>query len=101
MNIKYNAQQQADIDELKALISAGEHPAGRDNKADGRRVVDNWNKWSTGFWFVIGADFIWYVKDHGSDGVDWSVNNMCGSLGWRIPFDAEIAARLDALDAVK
>lgn len=48
-----------------------------------------------GEWFVIGQDGIWFVKNNGADGDDWSLNNVrtggAGAIGWVIPFREELA----------
>lgn len=56
-----------------------------------------------GDWFEINeaAGEIWYCKNNGNDGDYWGDNNVttwgAGAIGWRIPFDREIANRINAL----
>jgi len=56
-----------------------------------------------GEWFVVGPEYIWYCQNNGSDGDDWSRNNVrtggAGAIGWRVPRTDELAAELVTLDA--
>jgi hypothetical protein len=55
----------------------------------------------TGEWFVIGKDWIWYVRNNGMDGDDWSRNNVytggAGGIGVRIRYNEEIANKIRRL----
>jgi hypothetical protein len=83
---------------IKADIKArGERPDGS-NVPEGVRVHDTQNLYGGGDWFVVGSDWIWYVQNNGMDGDDWAVNNVrtggAGAIGWRVPYDPELAAKL-------
>jgi hypothetical protein len=83
---------------IKADIKArGERPDGS-NVPEGVRVHDTQNLYGSGDWFVVGSDWIWYVQNNGMDGDDWAVNNVrtggAGAIGWRVPYDPELAAKL-------
>lgn len=41
--------------------------------------------------FILTPSHIWLVKYNGADGDDWSCNNLTGSIGWAVPYDAELA----------
>jgi hypothetical protein len=52
-----------------------------------------------GDWFIIdGNKWIWYIENNGSDGDNWSWNNVrtwgAGAIGWRIPYDKDIAEKI-------
>jgi|GEM_PF-6253941 len=55
----------------------------------------------TGEWFVIDKDWIWYVRNNGMDGDDWSRNNVytggAGAIGVRIKYEEEIAEKIRKL----
>jgi hypothetical protein len=57
-----------------------------------------------GSWFVIDPGGIWYVENRGSDGDDWSNNNVetggAGGIGYRVPHDAALEATLRGLHEV-
>lgn len=99
------SQRKERIAELKQyIVEHGEKPAG-DNYAKGERVLDTSDIYGTGSWFVISANEIWFVKNNGMDGDDWSKNNVvtggAGAIGYRIAFDAAIADELRSLGAKK
>lgn len=75
----------------------GEKPEG-DHSPDGERLMDTQDIYGGGDWFVIEPEWIWYVRNNGSDGSDWSANNVrtggAGAIGWRVPFTDNLAARL-------
>lgn len=92
-------------DQLVSMIKAGEFPAHFPvDEIQGDRLLDTWDIYGAGDWFVLTSKYIWYVRNNGMDGDDWSRNNVptggAGAMGWRIPFDPEIAARIEALDAL-
>lgn len=76
----------------------GERPEGRDNIPEGERFSDRQTVYGTGDWFVVGSEWIWYVRNNGMDGDDWSLNNVrtggAGAIGWRIPYDEQIAGEI-------
>jgi hypothetical protein len=86
----------------KRITEAGERPDGM-NAPEGRRLLSTANIYGGGDWFVVGPDWIWYVRNNGADGDDWSQNNVstggAGGIGWRIPYDSRVAEELDRLDA--
>lgn len=88
-------QRQAKLTEIKDMIRhTGEQPDG-ENTPDGERYHDTQNIYGGGDWFVVGHDWIWYVRNNGGDGDNWAANNVktggAGAIGWRIPFDRAIA----------
>jgi hypothetical protein len=54
-----------------------------------------------GNWFVVGPAGIWYVRNNGADGDDWSSNNVrtggAGAIGWMVPHDPTLEAALRAI----
>jgi hypothetical protein len=71
---------------------------------EGRILFDSGNIYGGGDWWVIGPEWIWHVKNNGTDGDDWSRNNVrtggAGGIGHRVPYTPELAAKLNALQAV-
>lgn len=71
----------------------GEIPTGM-NIVDGDEYIDTFNIYGGGSKIVINK-YIWYIKNNGRDGDDWSQNNVktggAGAIGYRIPYDTTIA----------
>lgn len=97
------AAEKARRDELRAtwerIQRDGERPDGTGNRADGTTIYLSRRDhdgaiYGYGDSLVVGDEWIWAVMSNGSDGADWSVNNLRGAIGWRIPADATLAARL-------
>lgn len=94
------AKQRAE--ELASMIrKTGEKPERSASNAQGERLMDTQNIYGGGDWWVIGADGIWYVMNHGADGDAWDWNNVitggAGAIGWRIPYSQELADELRQL----
>jgi hypothetical protein len=87
--------------EIKYSIQKGEHPEGEYNLLDGERLHDTQDIYGGGDWFVITEDEIWYVRNNGRDGDDWSRNNVvtggAGAVGWRVPLDLDLANEIRSL----
>lgn len=70
--------------------------------AEGDRLLNTGTIYGGGDWFVVGEEWIWYVQNNGGDGDDWRPNNVrtggAGAIGWRIPFDPEVAEALRRLE---
>lgn len=86
----------------KRIIEQGECPEG-DHVPAGDVLADTSTIYGGGNWFVVGADWIWYCRNNGADGDDWSRNNVrtggAGAIGWRVPYSAELAAEIERLVA--
>ena len=86
----------------KRIIEQGECPEG-DHVPAGDVLADTSTIYGGGDWFVVGADWIWYCRNNGADGDDWSRNNVrtggAGAIGWRVPYSAELAAEIERLAA--
>jgi hypothetical protein len=87
----------------KYIRDNGEFPGGH-NQPVGQTITDRQNMYGGGDWFVVGPDFIWYIKNNGSDGGCWAGNNIrtggAGALGWRLPYAEELAARIFGFEMV-
>lgn len=97
------ARCQLELKNLREIfLKEGEHPEG-EFSLKGQKYNDTSNSFGGGEWFVIFEDKseIWYVKNNGTDGGDWSLNNVrtggAGAIGYRLPFSCELAARIVAL----
>jgi len=103
---KENARKlQVQLYYLKGMIQKhGERPEG-DNSPDGERLFDTQTIYGGGDWFVLGDKEIWYVRNNGADGDDWSANNVrtggAGAIGWRIPYLRSVADKLKSLTQVQ
>lgn len=79
------------------IISNGEAPAGI-NSPVGEVIADSQTIYGSGDWFVISRDYIWYVKNNGADGDNWSANNVAtggaGAIGWRVPYSIDLERRI-------
>ena len=73
-----------------------------DEQPEGQVVLDTQNIYGGGDWFVIGTDCLWYVKNNGMDGDNWSYNNVrtggAGAIGWKAPMDPQIKETLLSLE---
>lgn len=113
---KHQAERRRE--EIAALIRTdGERPfregesdpddvfgAKRRLKPGGETVSDRQDIYGGGDWFVIGDEWIWYVKNNGSDGACWGDNNVvtggAGAIGWRIPYDEALANELREVTSI-
>lgn len=90
------ARQQELAQLARFIQDTGERPLQATPAGD--VVHDTFTVHGSGSRFVIGADWIWYIQNHGMDGDDWSGNNVstggAGAIGWRVPFTADLAARI-------
>jgi len=100
-------QAAARLDEIKTMIRTdGDRPGSYDEQVtpEGRTELDTRNIYGGGEWLVIGTEYIWCVRNNGSDGDDWSRNNVrtggAGAIGWRIPATTELLAEIDDLVAI-
>ncbi len=78
------------------IMQNGEMPAGANPVGDSHH--DSFNVYGSGDRFVIGDGHIWYVKNNGMDGDNWSANNVstggAGAIGWRVPYSDELANKI-------
>jgi hypothetical protein len=92
------------LDEIKQSIREnGECPTGQNNP-EGTRLCNTQNIYGGGDWFVVGDEYIWYIKNNGHDGDNWDYNNVvtggAGAIGWRIDYDEDIAAEIRTANEV-
>lgn len=80
----------------------GEYPEGRTDLRSYTYLYDTQDIYGGGAYFVITETHIWYVKNNGRDGDDWSLNNVitggAGGIGHRIPKQQDIVDRLTELE---
>jgi hypothetical protein len=85
----------------EAIQKNGEVPAGT-HSPEGQRYHDTQNIYGGGDWFVVGPEWIWYVRNNGMDGDDWSRNNVrtggAGAIGWRVKFDEKLSDEIIELE---
>lgn len=88
--------------ELASTIrEQGERPEGQ-HSPEGKRIAGRPNVYGGGDWFVLGEEYIWYVKNNGGDGDNWALNNVqtggAGAIGWRVPLTQELVDEIMGLD---
>ncbi len=95
-------KQQMLVEVLTAFEHADE-PEGSSNP-EGERIEDPFyplDIYGGGRFFIIGKEEIWFVKNNGHDGDDWSRNNIqtggAGGIGARIKYNEEIAGKIRKL----
>jgi len=92
----------------------GEYPESPDGEPfevlkTGEILCDTMNIYGGGSAFVADGCYLWYVKNNGMDGDNWSRNNVrtwgAGAIGWRLPLDQalvdevkELAGTVKAVD---
>lgn len=98
------AEVQRTLAELReAFMRRGERPTSADGQlmaVEGERLLDTQTLCGGGEWWIIQPAAIWYVQNNGSDGADWSLNNVrtggAGAVGRRLPYDPAVAEQLRA-----
>lgn len=60
------------------------------------------NQYGGGEWFVIGEDYIWYVRQNAREGDNWELNNVyvkgsAGGIGKRVLYDDDLADKIRSL----
>ena len=94
-------QAQTRVTEIKRQIQdTGERPEGP-VILRGDELMSTRSIYGGGDWFQIDSTHIWYVRNNGADGDNWSNNNIqtggAGAIGWRIPLDEALATELRTL----
>jgi hypothetical protein len=92
----------------RTIQTTGEHvlsPDGQQIRLDGERLYDSQTIYGGGSWFVITSDGLWYCRNNGADGDDWSRSNVAtggaGAIGWRLVEGADaLTAELRALATI-
>jgi hypothetical protein len=81
------------------IINNGTRPA--DEQPAGETILSTQNVYGGGDWFVIGSDALWYIRNNGADGDNWSHNNIrtggAGAIGWKAPMNTAIERSLRKL----
>lgn len=81
----------------RQIVENGEKPDASEGllNPEGEHYGGEPNIYGGGSWFVVGDEHIWYVRNNGMDGDDWSLNNVAtggaGAIGWRVPYSEEMA----------
>jgi hypothetical protein len=85
------------------ILDRGERPCGTDNVLEGEVMFDTTNVYGSGSWWVVGTEWIWYVRNNGMDGDDWSRNNVrtggAGAIGVRVSYDKGLHDKLLSVKA--
>lgn len=78
------------------IRTAGTMPEKAEPK--GETILNTFTAYGTGDMIVIDDDRIWYIKNNGMDGDDWSRNNVAtggaGGIGWYVPKTPEMERRI-------
>lgn len=91
------------VEKCKNIFFGAEKPEGS-NVVEGELIEDPFspmNCYGGGYCWVIQDDFIWFIRNNGFDGADWSLNNVitggAGAIGVRIPFRKDFAEMIRGL----
>lgn len=80
----------------KSIVEQGDRPTS--GMPSGEVLHDTFNIYGGGDRFVIDGDAIWYIRNNGADGDNWSHNNIttggAGAIGWRVPYSQELADQI-------
>ena len=94
------------IDECKSFFDDAEKPNGDNLVVEGEIIEDpNYplNIYGGGHYWVIQKDFIWFIRNNGFDGADWSLNNVAtggaGAIGVRVQYDEDLACKLRCISS--
>lgn len=95
------AQKNAIIKEICDYIKEyGERPDDA-GSVSGEPLIDTFNIYGGGYQLVICYNEIWYIKNNGMDGDDWSLNNVrtggAGAIGWIAPLNDNIRSLIAKL----
>lgn len=99
--LKRNAARELELI-AKQIRETGEKPEGQ-NVTEGQTIPigAGQNIYGGGEWFVVGTEYIWYVRNNGGDGDMWAANNVrtggAGAIGFRVPATEELAAKITNL----
>jgi hypothetical protein len=96
-------EKQQTLNEVLVAFENAEYPEGNFNP-EGERIEDPFyplDIYGGGRFFIVGKEEIWFVKNNGHDGDDWSRNNIqtggAGGIGTRIEYTADIAEKIRLL----
>lgn len=64
---------------------------------DGEVLLDTFNVYGGGERIIANDRWLWCIQNNGGDGDDWSVTNVPGGIGWRIPRDEALVKELRGL----
>lgn len=99
--IERDRQTKERADLQKHIETNGDRPQPEQSiRLGGQEYLSTQNIYGGGDWFVIDRDAnqIWYVQNNGTDGGNWSWNNIrtggAGAIGWKIDYDLTIANRI-------
>lgn len=98
------AKKEAALSLIKAeIMEKGECPAGFHHVV-GETVLSTQDAYGGGDWFVITDADIWYVRNNGLDGDDWSLNNVAtggaGAVGYRVARTSQLEQQIRDLSNV-
>ena len=87
------------INEIENKIKKAENYAQNVNPKDleGEVLLDTFNVYGGGERIITNDRWLWCVQNNGGDGDDWSVTNVPGGIGWRIPRDEALVKELRGL----
>lgn len=102
---KKTQELQKKVDDIKKAFSEAEYPKTENKMRLEGEVIQHptnpQNPWGGGEWWVIQDSGIWYIRNNGFDGDDWSRNNVqtggAGAIGVRVPYSEELADKIRSL----
>jgi len=89
------------MDSLTSFIQKnGEYPEGS-NSIQGEEYLDTFNIYGGGKKILRDNGYIWFIKNNGMDGDDWSRNNVktsgAGAIGWKIKETPELISKIESI----
>lgn len=87
------------LHEIKSAIRKAEHYAKDVQPSDleGEVLLDTFNAYGGGERIITNDRWLWWIQNNGGDGDDWSMTNVPGGIGWRIPRDEALVKELRGL----
>ena len=87
------------INEIENKIKKAENYAQNVNPKDleGEVLLDTFNIYGGGERIITNDRWLWWIQNNGGDGDDWSMTNVPGGIGWRIPRDEALVKELRGL----
>lgn len=91
------------IEEIKEAFKEASFPTEK-VRVEGEKVENPFSPedvYGGGEWWVIQEDKIWWIRNNGFDGADWSLNNIetggAGAIGCFVPYQAGLAEEIRSL----
>lgn len=92
------------VEQIKGSGELPPWPVSPEQEPGAYRIFDTQNIYGGGDWIVISDNSVWFCRNNGHDGDDWSHNNVrtggAGAIGWRVAHDQGLVSELLEIEAV-